>query len=111
MRLTLQREVEFRPPVLGNLDLPEEEQVVVHIRVPTAIDWCEVVHRVPDTPLPARDLLERFVVRIDNLVVEDGGEEVEITSGELLADKPSLGTIAHAVTLRIVGLAAAPDPT
>jgi len=111
MRLTLQSEVEFRPPVLGNLDLPEDDQVVVRIRVPTAIEWCEIVHRTPGSPLPTADLLKQFVASVSNLTVEVGGAEVEITDGEKLAAQPSLGTIANAVALRILGLAAAPDPT
>lgn len=111
MKLTLQRSVRWRPPVFGNLDLPEGEQVEVEIKVPTAGEYSEIVSRSTGRAFPSRQVWLDHVTAIRNLSAEIDGKVQQHLTAEDVVDQPGLGSLLETTVVKILGLAAAPDPT
>ena len=102
MEFTIEKEVTYVPDVYDNKLLPEDEQVVVTIRVPTASETSSITNATSGGA-NSSDIVagvSRFVKKIINLKVNG----MEITTGREMASAVGMYIFALNIGSHILGM-------
>ena len=102
MEFTIAKETTYVPDIYDNLDLPEEEQVSVVIKTPTASETASIA-RNPGAGVDSNEIVagvSRFVQSIKNLKVNGK----YITTGREMASAPGMYVFALNIGSHILGM-------
>ena len=102
MEFTVEKETTYIPDIYDNLDLPEEEQVSVVIKTPTAAETASIA-RNPGAGIDTNELMlgvSRFVKSIKNLKVSGKA----ITTGKELAAATGMYVLCLNIGSHILGM-------
>ena len=101
MELTIAKDADFIPEFNGNKALPEGEQVVVRIKVPTPREQSMVYeHSTQGANFNFPMAVTRYVTRVSNLKIN--GRSVE--TGRDIVDQPGLTSLVEEIGLHIATL-------